>query len=256
MKIRNRHQRAAWLCGLTTLLITACLSSREPTGLGGESHFLRRCNDQCGSGLTCIHGVCTRGCVVGRGSCSDLVSDSVCTAGGIEPGEVAVCDLPCADNADCAALSTGHRCERGFCRAPAASAGDDAGSAPGDAGSASADADASSLLDCQEADLELTRRRAAISSSARAEVLACGDDLECTTWQPMFDCGLRSITIYQCPSPVALNKVGEAQSQLDDIARELCPNIAPDCRATGDCPPRVPRCVEGECTLTEPDSGA
>jgi hypothetical protein len=105
--------------GLVLVLLTACVSSREPSALGGESHFLRRCEDQCGMGLDCIQGVCTRGCVVGKASCSDLALNAVCTASSIEPGEVAVCDLACSQDVDCAALSPQHRCEAGFCRAPA-----------------------------------------------------------------------------------------------------------------------------------------
>ena len=60
---------------------------------GGESHFLIYCDDSCGAGLSCISGVCTRGCVVDEDSCADLHPEAECTDASIEPGEVAVCDL-------------------------------------------------------------------------------------------------------------------------------------------------------------------
>ncbi|HEX6245671.1 MAG TPA: hypothetical protein VFZ61_32325, partial [Polyangiales bacterium] len=119
--------------GLALLLLAGCVSSREPNGFGGESHFLRHCDDECGQGLDCIQGVCTRGCVVGKASCGDLGSGATCTARSVEPGEVGVCDRECSADDDCAKLSTHHQCEAGFCRAPAATVVD-AGPPGSDAG--------------------------------------------------------------------------------------------------------------------------
>jgi hypothetical protein len=135
MKHELEGHLTRWLGLALLLLLSACVSSREPTGLGGESHFLRRCEDQCGSGLDCIQGVCTRGCVVGKASCSDLSPEAMCTAGSVEPGEVGVCDLACGQDADCAALSTKHLCEAGFCRAPAPAVVDAGSATSPDAGS-------------------------------------------------------------------------------------------------------------------------
>jgi hypothetical protein len=121
MQRLRRGTGAALLFGLVVLLLAACSNSHGPEGMGGESHFLRRCEDQCGSGLDCIQGVCTRGCVVGKNSCDDLADQALCTADSVEPGQVAVCDLACASDHECRALSSEHHCEAGFCRAPAAS---------------------------------------------------------------------------------------------------------------------------------------
>lgn len=94
---------------------------------GGESHFLRSCISSCGGGLDCVSGVCTRGCVVNQESCDDLVTSAVCTDQSIEPGAVAVCDVACATNADCAMLGSTHRCQDGYCRGASVSALDGAG---------------------------------------------------------------------------------------------------------------------------------
>jgi hypothetical protein len=85
---------------------------------GGESHFLGRCDSTCESGLDCISGVCTRGCLVKEAKCSDLAPSALCTAGSIEPGAVAVCDVSCTNDAGCKEVGPEHRCESGFCRGP------------------------------------------------------------------------------------------------------------------------------------------
>jgi hypothetical protein len=84
---------------------------------GGESHFLRHCDDSCEDGLRCISGLCTRSCLVSESDCSDLHAEAACTAESIEPGEVAVCDVACSKDVDCAELGAGFGCDGGFCRA-------------------------------------------------------------------------------------------------------------------------------------------
>jgi len=82
---------------------------------GGESHFLIECDDSCSGGLSCIAGTCTRGCVVDENGCDDLHDDAECTDS-IEPGEVAICDVACSDDADCGSLGANYSCEAGQCR--------------------------------------------------------------------------------------------------------------------------------------------
>ena len=53
-----------------------------------------------------------------------------------------------------------------------------------------------------------------------------------------------------------VGKAEAAQSQLDALEPDLCPRIAPDCRATGDLDTSVLRCVAGECRLTAPAAGS
>lgn len=148
MKVREQEYRAGCLWSLAAWLLTACLSNHEPQGLGGESHFLRHCDDECGGDLDCIQGVCTRGCVVGKDGCGDLATAASCTAESGEPGAVAVCDLSCSGDGDCRALSDGHRCENGFCRAAVAAVSDAGSLGNVDAGSSgSADAGSSVAMD-------------------------------------------------------------------------------------------------------------
>jgi hypothetical protein len=102
--------------------------SSEPTG--GETHFLTRCTPgtaSCGSGLSCVCGVCTLGCEA-RAACQGL-PDAACvssasTASCSESDPMGHCDVACINDDDCAVLSASHRCESGACRAgePASSA--------------------------------------------------------------------------------------------------------------------------------------
>lgn len=105
------------------LLALACESAAPPTG--GETHFLRWCGPEgaeCGPGLLCLCGVCTRACseqdacgAFPDAACVPIGSMSACG----EEQEPGVCDVPCANDADCAVLSPAHRCESGACRASA-----------------------------------------------------------------------------------------------------------------------------------------
>lgn len=102
--------------GLTTLALFWGCGGSLGSSSGGESHFLIQCDDTCGGGLSCISGVCTRGCVLDEeNSCDDLHADAKCTDS-IEPGEVAACDLACVDDDDCSSLGTNYTCETGQCR--------------------------------------------------------------------------------------------------------------------------------------------
>ncbi len=83
---------------------------------GGESHFLSYCDAICADGLDCISGLCTRSCLVDNADCSDLHPGAKCTDQSIEPGAVAVCDLGCTLDGDCAKLGAGFSCEQGYCR--------------------------------------------------------------------------------------------------------------------------------------------
>lgn len=102
--------------GLMTLGLFWGCGGALGSSSGGESHFLIQCDDTCGGGLSCIAGVCTRGCVLDEEDrCEDLHADAECTDS-IEPGEVAVCDVACAADDDCASLGANYSCETGQCR--------------------------------------------------------------------------------------------------------------------------------------------
>lgn len=98
--------------------LLACGGALGQRTAGGESHFLRQCEDECGAGLECVSGVCTRGCLVGEDKCTDLAADAECTDASIEPGALAVCDVSCTSDAGCASLGAGFECTGGFCRGP------------------------------------------------------------------------------------------------------------------------------------------
>ena len=113
---RVRRFRRAF-AAVTVGVVVACGGSVGGPKVGGESHFLTRCDGSCGGGLSCISGVCTRGCVVSESSCADLATNAQCTDQSVEPGAVAVCDVACVGNAECASVGQGYQCTEGFCRA-------------------------------------------------------------------------------------------------------------------------------------------
>jgi hypothetical protein len=89
--------------------------------LGGETHFLVTCGEDCGPGLACIGGVCTRGCEPGYSSCSELASQAECASSADDAagrgGFAGSCDVLCSGDVDCAALGEGYFCTSGACRA-------------------------------------------------------------------------------------------------------------------------------------------
>jgi hypothetical protein len=127
------HAFTRWRRGLVFLLTAAslvfgCESAREePTG--GETHFLRRCdaNDPsapCGGALACLCNVCTLPCsqqtACAAHPAAKCVAPSASDAcsGFSSEGH---CDVECVVDADCAVLSSFHRCEQGACRQTASS---------------------------------------------------------------------------------------------------------------------------------------
>ena len=75
---------------IALVLAVACGGATTGTPVvGGETHFLRQCTTTCGDGLSCIAGICTRGCVVGEASCGDLAAGAACTPASVDPGAVA-----------------------------------------------------------------------------------------------------------------------------------------------------------------------
>ena len=102
---------------LGALLVGACGGTvGKAPSIGSESHFLAFCAQDCGPGLDCIGGICTRACLTDQSSCADLAANAACTNQSVEPGRVAVCDLSCADGNSCAALGADYACDSGYCR--------------------------------------------------------------------------------------------------------------------------------------------
>lgn len=134
------------------LVASGCYSSKT-NNTGGDSHFLRSCGAECGEGLSCVCGVCTRMCETDT-ACSNLPGNPSCVSpdelgasrrcGSNDPVGKSVCDVGCDDDGDCDALNAASYCIAGFCResSPDISDGEpepDAG-LPDDAGEASVDA--------------------------------------------------------------------------------------------------------------------
>jgi hypothetical protein len=136
----ERARKTKLRYGVLAILLAACGGITATPTVGGESHFLRECDDGCGSGLECVSGLCTRSCLVDRDSCRDLAEAAQCTDQSIEPGAVAVCDVACRSDADCVKLGGDFECESGFCRTdpPPVASGGSGGSANGTAGTGNA----------------------------------------------------------------------------------------------------------------------
>ena len=110
---------AAWLIALCGCTSTGLTGSPE---VSGETHFLTRCDKSaaCGSELSCVCGVCTRGCQASD-ECTALGPAATCAPSGAKqacgsgaPSEV--CTLECAANAECAERLPGSSCsEDGTC---------------------------------------------------------------------------------------------------------------------------------------------
>jgi len=113
-----------WSILASALLVVSCASEPDdPTG--GETHFLTRCQpsaDSCGGGLRCVCGVCTVPCSASA-ACQSF-SNAACAAADQESScsgfqTQGHCEVACLVDADCATLSSRHRCEQGACRAQA-----------------------------------------------------------------------------------------------------------------------------------------
>lgn len=108
------RQAKRWL----TVLLLSCGGRLDGVSVGGETHFLVTCGEDCGAGLSCIEGVCTRSCEPGFSSCSELASDAQCV-GAFDSGRpfAGTCDVRCTADAECSALGRGFTCRAGACRA-------------------------------------------------------------------------------------------------------------------------------------------
>jgi len=110
-----------WLALVAILSPLGC--EAEPTdSTGGETHFLRLCDDDphaCGTALACLCGVCTVPCQI-QASCAAFPgARCVVRTGAVCGATTNVCEVACTTVADCAPLSAEHRCIDNTCRLPA-----------------------------------------------------------------------------------------------------------------------------------------
>lgn len=116
MSRRARAITAAGAAALVAVSSGACGVATSLPSVGSESHFLAHCEATCADGLDCIGGICTRGCLTAAADCTDLDPAATCTNQSVEPGAVAVCDVPCSGSADCGRLGSEFTCAAAFCR--------------------------------------------------------------------------------------------------------------------------------------------
>jgi hypothetical protein len=103
------------------LLGLALGCAKSNTAYSGETHFMAVCDEECGAGLECICGVCTRPCERDR-ECASLYADATCrgpgTAAGTcrSAGVAETCSVACENDADCNGLGGDAVCLHGECR--------------------------------------------------------------------------------------------------------------------------------------------
>jgi hypothetical protein len=100
-------------CALLALgAALACGASVDPLS-GSETHFLARCSAECGGGLECIDGVCTRPCV-DDAECTSLSSVARCAPSETASGADS-CRVDCSGNDDCRAQNDDWTCATASC---------------------------------------------------------------------------------------------------------------------------------------------
>lgn len=109
--------------GAFFLFVSSCYVHQSPP-TDTETHFLKSCTEDCGDGLICLCGVCTRVCE-NNDICEAQASGAVCVSpDGLEdipqcatcPVSFPVCDIPCMKDVDCVSLGNAFYCQNGFCR--------------------------------------------------------------------------------------------------------------------------------------------
>jgi hypothetical protein len=119
-----KKRRRAWVGLVLALGVAlssfACGGKESKRQVVGESHFMRGCydGDDCGAGLTCLWGFCTRACDVASEACAELDPRATCSVLNYDPRPPSACAVACADSAVCAQVSSRLVCQRGFCAGP------------------------------------------------------------------------------------------------------------------------------------------
>jgi hypothetical protein len=174
-RLRSTVARAA-VFALAVLFSVACEDGETRAHNGSETHFLSRCGDDCGAGLTCVCGVCTTVCAETT-TCAAHGPAAVCSASssradGLSCAEQtpSFCDVHCRADVDCGALGSRYVCDGGYCRA----SGGDSGSPPLGAPLSSADCQAnrvgaSELLVLGDSLIELSGMVGYLDRLGRAE---------------------------------------------------------------------------------------
>jgi hypothetical protein len=109
-----KRKSSLFLAFVFGALVIRCGGTTGPQS-GSESHFLDVCTaaTPCGSGFSCVCGICTRTCTDGS-ACAGLAAGAVCAAAC--NGGDRHCDVECRSSSDCADLGAAFTCEGGACR--------------------------------------------------------------------------------------------------------------------------------------------
>jgi hypothetical protein len=121
----SRFWRSTFALFLGAALAAVACGKAQNRDISGETHFLTACNadtGECGEGLICACGLCSRACA-DDSECSTLPASQCLTPTAASsptcesPVPAARCDVACIADEDCQVVSSAHRCSSGFCRA-------------------------------------------------------------------------------------------------------------------------------------------
>jgi hypothetical protein len=222
-------QRAlACIAGLALLVLAATGCSKSRSATNGNTNWLRECtaNAQCGEGVECVCGVCTRACdatsecggELAGTSCQDTGSAATAArCSGASAGVDHACLAPCQGDDECRAIRDGATCEDGVC---ALAQSDSSGT--GEAGGgASGPIAGGGMTTTHEAPFGPIPEGAVVVEGARrcSGALCAENELCCYTTGACFDPADRAA----CPTPSA-----------DDVAQ--VPSEGSACDSSGNCP--------------------
>lgn len=210
---------------------TSCATTSSSSG--SNSNWLAVCSkdSDCGSGLECHCGVCTRTCTA-AGECSGLATGATCDSQVTTllcsgPAPEKACVLTCDRDSDCGVLGAQARCSGGLCtRSPS----------NGDGG----------LLTCTA---RMNAATAAVDPTLQAADTpankTCAADEDCV------DVHSVSCVVF-CPGGLVLSRAGvdSLAPELAILDKELCdPFFAAGCQTPDiPCPNGgTPQCVGGTC---------
>lgn len=217
----------ATMCAVAISAACATTSSSS----GSNSNWLEVCSkdSDCGSGLECQCGVCTKTCTAAS-DCSALATGATCDPGDTTsicgtPQTRAVCLHTCKADGDCNVIGQNTSCSDGLCKRARAIDG--------------------GLLSCNDRGNAVQARYHAILTAAdTASNKACTVDTDCVP-APAVPCS------DHCGLPF-LSKTGAASiaTELANLDRDLCtaffaagcPEFTFFCPAIG-----FPKCVAGAC---------
>jgi hypothetical protein len=180
MKPRNEWRRVVGRVAIAALVGTLIGACSDKPQVESETHFLGDCEAGCGSGLSCICGVCSVPCTA-PAACTALLAKASCeTSPAACEDRGRACDLACTQKSQCADLGGDFACVEGRCRKAEPLASEDDGStlAPPDDGAVGAldggaeDASPAVQRDAQARDAALTDSASSFDANNASDATA------------------------------------------------------------------------------------